>query len=350
MSNIRKYFSSSAEDALEKYKTYKNIDPFPCIVPSLLSSSQIQAYIAKTGMVFPYFPDTKNERLTQASLTMTIGQEVLYWDQDEKRQYGNKDSLKKGDEIIIRPNSITYLRPTERVNLPDYIAARFNLRIIHVHRGLLLGTGPLLDPGFKGYPMIPVHNLTANEYHVQVGDEFIGVEFTKIDIGPEGLDGTEEGVDFPFKYIENKGKTSNFSFTQYINKNVPQRKVKSSLSGVIDKANKTVKESESSRKRITYVSIIGAVIALCAAIYGGYQLIISALDTINRAGDKIDIERNDFVSIQKYQDELDIIKLKIRYIEEELKTNNKKTTNIDSNIKHDVKVNFIRPENATKTH
>ena len=297
MSDIKKYFASTEKEALEKYKNYKNVDPFPNIPPALLSSGQIQAYIAETGMVYPYFQsnDSKEEKVTQASLTMTIGPEIIYWDDKENRQY--EDSLNKGDEIILLPNSITFLRPAERVNMPDYIAARFNLRIVHVHRGLLLGTGPLLDPGFKGYPMIPVHNLTDNEYRVHVGEEFIGVEFTKIEIGNKGFNETKQGQELPFKYIENRGKTLDYEFPRYIAKNVPQRKVKSSLSGVIDKAKEVVEK----QKKVVWGSVICAILTICALIYGGYQLTISATSIINDARKSVNHYKEQEVLLNKLQ-------------------------------------------------
>lgn len=257
-------FATTEGEALKRYKKYKSVDPFPNILPALLSSFQIQAYITKTGMVFSYSPsdDPKQERVTSASLTMTIGPEVLFWDSEDKQHY--RKNLKKEKTITLRPNSITFLRPTERFNLPDYIAARFNLRIVHVHRGLLLGTGPLIDPGYQGYPMIPVHNLTENEYVVRVGDDFINVEFTKVicDINYDYHQKTERPK-LPFVYKVNTGKTCDFDFTKYIDKNVPQRKVKSSLSSVLDKAKAQVKKAERGR----WLSLIAAFLALAALIY-----------------------------------------------------------------------------------
>lgn len=273
-------FASTDEEALSRYERYKSVDPYPQILPALLSSAQIQAYIAKTGMIFPYFPDDdpKQEKVTSASLIMTIGPEVLCWDSEGKQQY--KKNLPKGETITLRPNSITFLRPAERFNIPAYIAVRFNLRIMHVHRGLLLGTGPLVDPGYKGYPMIPVHNLTENEYVVRVGDDFINVEFTKIscDINYK-YDEEPEAARLPFVYKENRGKTCDFDFTEYIDKNVPQRKVKSSLSAVIHKAEKARKEAE---KRQGYYTI-GAWLAIATFIFAGYLLIITTISIIDNA-------------------------------------------------------------------
>jgi hypothetical protein len=48
-----------------------------------------------------------------------------------------------------------------------------------VHRGLLLGTGPLVDPGFHGSLLVPLHNLTSDEYTIRGDEGLIWVEFTK---------------------------------------------------------------------------------------------------------------------------------------------------------------------------
>lgn len=311
-------FAQTEEEALCRYNKFKSVDPFPQILPALLSSGQIQAYIAKTGMIFPYFPseDPKKERVTSASLTMTIGSEVLYWDLKGREQY--RKDLQKEESITLRPNSITFLRPAERFNIPDYIAVRFNLRIVHVHRGLLLGTGPLIDPGFKGYPMIPVHNLTENEYVVRVDDEFINVEFTKIicDINYKYNQQTER-IKLPFKYIENRGKTFDFEFTKYIDKNVPQRKVKSSLSSVIDQARDFVEK----QRRIVWASIIVAIIAVGSLIYGGYKLTVSTTSIIDDARERIDIAKKQEGRLDELQKTVISLQQEIQELQQDIKVN-----------------------------
>ncbi|MDR3555644.1 MAG: hypothetical protein P4L55_12880 [Syntrophobacteraceae bacterium] len=309
MPDVTSFFASTEEESLSRYKQYKSMDPFPLIPPALLSSAQIQVYIAKVGLVFPYLPEIdpkKDDRVTSASFTMTIGPEVLFWDSEGAQQYLTE--LKTCDSITLRPNSITFLRPAERFNMPDYIAARFNLRIVHVHRGLLLGTGPLMDPGFTGYPMIPVHNLTENEYTVRVGDEFINVEFTKINIDVKcQMTDTDNNV-VNIEYMTNKGKTCDFSFTRYIDKNVWQRKVKSSLSTAIDKATEVTKQVEERLKRFTLGGIIAISLTIVALVYGGYELTMSAISITNAAREKVDRNETAMGIFNDQQSRIDIQK------------------------------------------
>jgi hypothetical protein len=57
---------------------------------------------------------------------------------------------------------------------------RFNLQVQNVYKGLLLGTGPIVDPGFVGKLFIPLHNLTSNEYKIKSNAALIDIEFTKL--------------------------------------------------------------------------------------------------------------------------------------------------------------------------
>ena len=67
--------------------------------------------------------------------------------------------------------------------MPAYIAGRFNLLIREVYRGLLVGTSPLVDPGFEEYLSVPIHNFTDNIYLFKAGESAVYFEFTKL-IGP----------------------------------------------------------------------------------------------------------------------------------------------------------------------
>jgi hypothetical protein len=92
--------------------------------------------------------------------------------------------LRPGESFTVAENSIVYVKTQEKFRLPDYVAMRFNLKINNVHRGILLGTGPIVDPGFVGHLLIPLHNLTTNSYVFNEGEEFVWAEFTKISPHP----------------------------------------------------------------------------------------------------------------------------------------------------------------------
>jgi deoxycytidine triphosphate deaminase len=94
--------------------------------------------------------------------------------------------ISRGETFVLRRNSIAFVQVEPVFRIPDYIALRFNLKILHVHRGILLGTGPLVDPGFVGNLYIPLHNLTDSDYTFKGGEGLIWMEFTKVSWPPPG--------------------------------------------------------------------------------------------------------------------------------------------------------------------
>lgn len=159
--------------AQRRFNRYKSCDPFPEIIPALLNSADIYDYIRVTGMICPFDP----KKLKSASYEISILGLCIYWDEDGKKQEKN---LKKDEEFILKANSIALVSIEPKLRIPDYIALRFNLKIKHIHKGILLGTGPLVDPGYVGKLLIPLHNLTTNNYIFQGGEGLIWMEFTKL--------------------------------------------------------------------------------------------------------------------------------------------------------------------------
>jgi deoxycytidine triphosphate deaminase len=162
------------EEANEKYLKYRCKDPFyNKIPPALLNSEDILKYVCETGMIFPFYPD----KLSGASYEVCMKGPVIYYTDKGKmitKEMGNNESF------VLKENAIAFITLEPEFQIPHYIILRFNLKIRHIYKGLLLGTGPLVDPGFKGKLSIPVHNLTTNPYKFNAGDGLIKIEFTKL--------------------------------------------------------------------------------------------------------------------------------------------------------------------------
>jgi hypothetical protein len=104
------------------------------------------------------------------------GHKFVWWREDDDLI---EEDIAEDGTYELPANSIRYMQIEPRIRLPDYIAIRFSLRIKHVHRGLLLGTGPLVDPGFGGDILIPLHHLTSDRYRICGDEGLIWIEFTK---------------------------------------------------------------------------------------------------------------------------------------------------------------------------
>jgi deoxycytidine triphosphate deaminase len=160
-------------EANERYRRYRSHDPFPDIPPALLNSADIADYVSTTGMIHPFHP----ERLKSASYEIALLGKWFYISADGKRVEG---VLSRGDTFVLPKNSIAFVSIEPYFRIPDYIALRHNLKIDHVYKGLLVGTGPLIDPGFVGHIALPLHNLTENDYTFVGGEGIIWAEFTKL--------------------------------------------------------------------------------------------------------------------------------------------------------------------------
>ena len=177
---------NSDEEAAELYRRFASVDPFPQIQPALLNSADIIDYVSTAGMVFPFHEEKKLLKI--ASYGVPLGGRCIYWNDDGSREdFILSDKAQDGyanfphkREFELKRNSIAFVTLEPMFRLPEYIALRFNLAIREVYRGLLLGTGPLVDPGFTGRLSFPLHNLTNESYCFRAGEEVVWIEFTKV--------------------------------------------------------------------------------------------------------------------------------------------------------------------------
>lgn len=163
-------------EAIRKWEEHKDHDPssLRVIPPSLLSEAHIRAYADAVGLLYPF--SREKSRFKAASYEVGFGSTFIFWDENGDKHV---QTISRSGTFTLPPNSISFVDLESEFLLPRYIAVRFNLRIQHVHRGLLVGTGPLVDPGFHGNLLVPLHNLTSDPYTIRGDEGFIWVEFTK---------------------------------------------------------------------------------------------------------------------------------------------------------------------------
>lgn len=143
------------------------IDPDPD-TRGMLSADRIQFYVDEVHLIDPFDP----ENLKPASYGLTLGPSY----QHEGTLY---QLTPLEPTLVIPPNSIVFVSMSEALRLPHYMAARFNLAIDHIYRGLLLGTGPQVDPGFQGVLSCPLHNISNQPIRIGLGDHLATIDFIK---------------------------------------------------------------------------------------------------------------------------------------------------------------------------
>jgi deoxycytidine triphosphate deaminase len=266
--------ADTLNEALLRYGTWSHVDPYPEVAPSLLSQLEIESYIRRTGLIYPF----EEDRLKTASYEGRIGNRVFIYEPRGRRREVTREAF-KGGYLKVPANSIVFVESDLTFHLPLYIGLRFNLQILHVHRGLLLGTGPLIDPGFSGKILIPLHNLTSEPHYIHKDEGLIWVEFTKTTY--EFLNDVEKKVKFPehkkdrdSEYWINKASTE-----KYIGRTVP-------IETSIPKAIINAKKSEAiAKKTRRFVGTIG-ILSLLGLFVAGMVF----YDTYFRATyDKVDV-------------------------------------------------------------
>ena len=206
------------------------------------------------------------------------------------------------------------------------MAIRFNLRITNVHKGLLLGTGPLVDPGFKGKLLIPIHNLTQNTYSFYGDDKFIWIEFTKIsrnDIWNQKLQETvsHHGVYEPFP--EDKlDKTPSEYFDKANDGNSIRNAIPAALDAVKKIADAAEEHAEKAAKKVD-VFTIGGIVAALIAVIGFYPLITNSVSLSKDVSKTISEFRKEFSDNTRdkmtgQQSQIDALKKQVDALESEL--------------------------------
>lgn len=310
----------SDEEAEARFREFKTVDPFPDVPPALLNSAHVGDYMRTVALVWPY--DLKRRKA--ASYAMRVGRNVAYYDPGNPSADPYRE-LDEDEEFLLPPNSLIYVRTKERFQLPDYIAARFNLHIDLVHKGLLLGTGPVVDPGFIGHLVVPLHNLTRNTYVMRADQELIWAEFTKTSLLPQWREGglsLEGGAPLSDHKPFDKAK-SNHEMAYYISKatkaagpnratadfptnSIPERMIESQQAVLEARHDAQIakQEAETARKSVTTLRNfgIGASIVL---IIGLITLFVAMFQLVNATQSMVRDERGRAASQRIRQTEID---------------------------------------------
>lgn len=301
-------YPSNIGEALVRYEKYKSVDCFPEIAPALLNSADIKAYVKQTGMIYPF----DERELQSASYKVKIAGKIVYW----KYNDGNDNSkqgiekfekeLTEGDYFDLQPNSIAFVTMEPEFHIPVYLALRFNLKIKHIYKGLLLGTGPLVDPGFEGRLSIPLHNLTNNTYRFKYGDTLITMEFTKLSPNITWFsDCPHPGHSEEFIFEE---MTPSRDVNKYIEKALDSDRLPSIISSIPDAINDSKKQAKEARddvekvKRNSTIITVGSVIGVLTVVLTSITLAFNAINKANERYDDILRENMQFAQ------EIDMLK------------------------------------------
>ena len=333
------YFAQNDDEAEARFQEYRQKDPFPRIAPALLNSADIFDYVAKTGIIYPFYPD----KLKSAAYRVSIRGKLIYWDEKDEQQKFNIRKCKREEEeeinqendkkkFTLKRNSIAFVTLEPKFRLPDYIALRFNLKIQHIYRGLLLGTGPLVDPGFTGRLSIPLHNLTNNDYVFPAGEELIEMEFTKLSPNKRWRKSMVGNNSRQGNYKEFRNNPER-DVEYYLGKAAPHRSVRSSIPEVFKNAEQASLDATNASKNATDTvksfqkwitigagfSAVVLLISLWTVYYQVYALVEDSVYYVNTAQKDINLVQSELNLMNQLQSELQDLKQEMQDLKRENK-------------------------------
>jgi deoxycytidine triphosphate deaminase len=133
----------------------------------VLLSDEIQRYATDYRLISPFNPD----KLKPAAYELSVGS--LYSIAGKTRELTDSGS----HEIVIPPFEVVIIQTLERLNLPRFLIARWNVRVRWAYKGLLWVGAAQVDPGFRGYLSCPLYNLSDKPVRLHYGEEIAVIDF-----------------------------------------------------------------------------------------------------------------------------------------------------------------------------
>lgn len=144
---------------------------------AVLLRDEIREYCKNDPKLIDPFVDDK-KLLKPASYHLRLG--------DRCRVNGEKYNLSKGNPVLKIPrHGIAVVRTLEKVNIPGFLIARWNLKVKKVYKGLVWVGSLQVDPGYSGYLFCPLYNLSNEEQRLEYGETLFTIDFVRTTKGCE---------------------------------------------------------------------------------------------------------------------------------------------------------------------
>lgn len=181
---------------VEKLKSFPTITVPEHWESGVLLSDKIEHYATRHQMIEPFFLS----KLKPAAYELSVGD--LY-------SIGGKTFTLSADrpdeEIVIKPFEVVVIQTLERLNLPEFMIARWNVRVRWAYQGLLWVGAAQVDPGYRGFLSCPLYNLSDSTVRLRRGQEIAVMDFVT----------TTQPTDESRKYRYNPYKRSRVLFEDY---------------------------------------------------------------------------------------------------------------------------------------
>jgi dCTP deaminase len=137
----------------------------------MMTDEQIRTAVQNGEIVLDPFDPTEIE---PASYDIRIGTWAFSSSSKEKINLSQKGVL------VVEPGEFAVIESRERVELDNRTAAQLGLRSEYARRGLLMLSGPQIDPGFRGILVVRMINLAPKPLALPYEAPFLTVQFFRL--------------------------------------------------------------------------------------------------------------------------------------------------------------------------
>lgn len=136
---------------------------------SLLTDNEIKKKVEEGVIKFENFSE---DCLEPASYDMRLGEQAF-----KSRPERGLINIKDLGMITIEPGEFTILTTHERIELPKNIAGHIGLRSHYARKGIVLLSGPQIDPGFRGLLTVAAYNIGPRDVVIPFLEKFCTTEY-----------------------------------------------------------------------------------------------------------------------------------------------------------------------------
>lgn len=133
----------------------------------VLLSDKIEHYVHNHRIIEPF----DESCLEPAGYKMRVG--------DHYYRGVIKEDLADGEHLIIDPYEVVVIETAERVCIPRFMIARWNIKVKLAYKGLLWVGAAQVDPGYVGHLSCPIYNLSTKPVKLKKGEALALIDFVK---------------------------------------------------------------------------------------------------------------------------------------------------------------------------
>lgn len=246
--------------------------------------------------------DYRPERLEATSYDLSLGQ-------DYRSNEGELLILQEDEQLIIPQYGVVLVCTQETIQTDNRTAGRFDLKIRHALRGLVLQVGTQVEPLYTGQLFGLIFNLSDREVRISEGDPIFTIEFHTL----------------TSPISDDSGRKTVANLREFLRKkNILDQAVKSSLSYMKDEISNTLRDdlqryvreqhAEWERQKTNRASImLSVVLVMISLAFGaGLPVLINkiTLDSDDTLIQQLRIQRAEeqFKNEQTFNDFIDYLR------------------------------------------